>query len=60
MKRHKEQGIYRLKRAIAELHILEDSIDDINDELDKREEKLRVDEIRWLVNEGLQDLIYGE
>jgi hypothetical protein len=60
MKRHKEQGIYRLKKAIRELHSLEDSIDEIEDNIDKQNAKLEIDEIRWCVKEGLQDLLEGE
>jgi hypothetical protein len=60
MKRHKEQGIYRLKKAIRELYLLEETISDIQDDMDKQSAKLDIDEIRWCVKEGLQDLLEGE
>ena len=60
MKRHKEQGVYRLKKAISELHCLDSSIKEIEDDMDKELVLSEIDEIRWLVNEGLQDLLEGE
>lgn len=60
MKRHKEQGVYRLNKALKELSLLFESIDEIKDEIDIHQAKLDVEEIRWCVKEGLQDLLEGE
>lgn len=60
MKRHKEQGIYRIKRAIHELSLMDETIDDIEDQMDKDNAKLAVDEIKWCIEEGLKDLLDDE
>jgi 3-hydroxyacyl-CoA dehydrogenase len=59
MKRSKEQGIYRLEKAIKELYLLEENIKDIKDDIDKDNTRLEIEEVRWLVKEGLQDLLNG-
>jgi hypothetical protein len=56
--RDKKQGIYRLEKAIKELSILADTLEEsIEDNIDRHNALLEVDEIKWLVKEGLQDLL---
>lgn len=59
-KRHKEQGIYRLNKALRDLNCLEESIKEIEDDMDKDNAVLELDEIRWCVREGLKDLLEGK
>jgi hypothetical protein len=60
MKRHKVQGVYRLQKALRELTLLEESIKEIEDEMDKDNALLDISEIEWCIREGLQDLLEGE
>lgn len=59
MTRSKQQGRYRITKAINELTILADSIEEIEDAEDKRAALLQIDEIKWLIQEGLNDFREG-
>lgn len=59
MTRSKNRGRYRITKAINELTILADSIESIEDADDKREAILQIAEIKWLIQEGLNDFREG-
>jgi hypothetical protein len=55
--RDKKQGVYRLKKAVLELGILADTLEEsIDDNIDRHNALLEIDEIKWLITEGLKDL----
>lgn len=48
------------EKVYRELYLLEETVRKIEDDMDKNNAKLEIEEIRWCVKEGLQDLLEGE
>lgn len=59
--RSKDQGVYRLQKANLELEILTELLkESIADDIDKDSALLKIDEIKWLITNGLLDLVEGK